>query len=72
MTAALPIIQIGISLLLVVLILLQNNEAGMGSAFGGEDGGPTRTRRGPEKIVFIATIVVAVIYVITSVVALLS
>lgn len=65
------IAQIILSVLLIVLILLQQNEASVGAAFGGGDeGGLARTRRGPEKAVFIATIIIAVLFAISSVAAL--
>ena len=57
----LPIIQIILSVLLVVAILLQQRGSGLGSAFGGE-GNVFRTKRGVEKILFYATIGVAVLF----------
>lgn len=60
----LPWIQIILSVLLVALILLQQSEAGLGSAFGGSggEGGVKHTRRGGEKLIFQTTIVVAVLF----------
>ena len=53
----LPWIQIAVSIALVVLILLQKNEGGLGGAFGGGDsGGAHYTKRGAEKILFNTTI----------------
>jgi protein translocase SecG subunit len=64
--------QIVLSAVLIVLILLQQNDASVGAAFGGGDeGGINRTRRGPEKVIFIATIVVAILFAVSSVAALL-
>ncbi len=57
----LPIIQIFLSVLLVAAILLQQRGSGLGSAFGGE-GNVFRTKRGVEKILFYATIGVAVLF----------
>lgn len=69
---AIPYIQIVLSVLLIVLILLQQSDAGAGSMFGGDGGdGPQRTRRGAEQFIFISTIVVAVLFAATSVLALL-
>ncbi|MCX6701782.1 MAG: preprotein translocase subunit SecG [Candidatus Zambryskibacteria bacterium] len=63
-----PYIQIVLSVLLIGGILLQQSEAGLGGAFGGGDGFSSgyHTKRGAEKIIFIATIVIAVVFVITS------
>lgn len=55
------IAQVIVSILLIVVILLQNRGAGLGSAFGGS-GGVYLTKRGLEKKLFIATIVIAVIF----------
>ena len=69
---ALPYIQITLSILLVVGVLLQRSEASLGGAFGSSDlNSNFHTRRGAEKALFIATIVVAVLFVLTAIVALL-
>ena len=66
------VIQVILSVVLIVLVLLQRNEASIGAAFGGGDeGGVTHTRRGPEKAIFIATIIVAILFAASSVAALL-
>lgn len=54
----LPFIQIVISILIVIVILLQQRGTGLSAAFGGE-GNVYRTKRGIEKILFRATIVLA-------------
>ncbi len=46
---------------LIVVILLQNQGSSLGSGFGGETNS-YRSRRGLEKILFYATIVLAVIF----------
>jgi len=63
-----PYIQVVLSLLLIASILLQQSEAGLGGAFGGGDGFSSgyHTKRGVEKMIFIATIVIAILFVITS------
>lgn len=73
LVAAMPWIQIVVSVLLVGLILLQRSGAELGGAFGGGDGsgGTLYTRRGFEQVLFIATIVLATIFVIVNFVALL-
>lgn len=57
----LAITQIVISVLLVVAILLQQRGTGLSATFGGE-GNVYRTKRGLEKIIFAATIVLAVLF----------
>lgn len=57
--------QIGLALILIVTILLQQRGGGLSPVFGGE-GGAYRTRRGVEKTIFIATIVVAVLFLATA------
>lgn len=57
--------HIAVSIGLIALILLQSSEGGLGSAFGGGD--TYRTKRGAERMVFIATIVFAILFLITSV-----
>lgn len=64
-------IQIGLSVLLGALILIQQSESSLGSAFGGGDGGGgVRTRRGPELWIFRITIGVAVLFVASTLVNL--
>jgi len=64
---ALPYIQIILSFLLVILIIFQKSEAGVGGAFGGGDTTSTghQTRRGFDKFLFYVTIVVAVLFIAT-------
>lgn len=62
----LDIAQVILSVLLVGAILLQNRGAGLGAAFGG-DGGIYRTKRGLEKSLFIATIILAAAFLVTAV-----
>ena len=57
-------IQIVLSILLIVLIIIQQSEGSLGSAFGGSNfEGNTHTRRGPELWIFNTTIVVACLFV---------
>ncbi|MEA3464390.1 MAG: preprotein translocase subunit SecG [Patescibacteria group bacterium] len=55
------IIQIIIAVLLTTAILLQSRGAGLSGIFGGASG-VYRTKRGIEKTLFIATIVLAVLF----------
>ncbi len=64
----LPYIAGALSILLIIAILLQQSEAGLGGAFGGGDGFSSghHTKRGAEKVLFIATILIAVLFIATS------
>ena len=50
-----------LSPLLIIAILLQNRGSGLGAAFGGE-GNVYRTKRGLEKSLFYATIIISLIF----------
>lgn len=64
LAAALPYIQIVLSVLLVLCIILQNRGASIGGAFGGDNFASTfYKRRGAEKFLFNATIVIAILFV---------
>ena len=51
-----------ISVILVILVLLQTKGGGLSTVFGGE-GNVYQTRRGLEKGLFIATIILSVVFV---------
>lgn len=63
--------QIIVAILLMLSILLQNRGSGLGGVFGGGGGGVYLTKRGLEKKLFIATIVLSVIFVLLSLVVFL-
>ena len=65
----LPWIHIAVSVVLTALILLQSQgEGGLGGAFGGSsDGGGHHTRRGLEKTMFQATVVMGILFALISV-----
>ena len=65
MRTIINIVQIIISVLLIIGILMQQRGGGLSTVFGG-DGSVYRTRRGVEKIVFIATIVLSVLFFLTA------
>jgi len=68
----LPYIQVALSVLLVVAILMQRSASGLGGVFGGSDtSSGFNTRRGVEKSLFNATIVIAVLFVLTTFIPLL-
>ena len=68
----LPYIQIVLSVLLVVTILMQKSEAGVGGSFGGNDNFAAgfHTRRGFEQKLFYFTIALAVLFIISSLLVL--
>ncbi len=57
----LNIAQIIISVLLIAAVLMQQRGTGLSATFGGE-GNIYRTKRGIEKILFILTIVLAILF----------
>lgn len=66
--AVLPYAQIVLSLLLIIGIVLQNRGASLGGAFGGDNFASTfYKRRGAEKFLFQATIVIALLFVGTAI-----
>ena len=54
-------IQVLSAVLLIAAILLQSQGTGLSGAFGGE-GNVYRTKRGVERVLFIATIVLSFIF----------
>lgn len=64
------LIQIILAIILVGLILLQAKGTGLGSTFGGELGF-YGTKRGAEKILFNLTIIVAILFLLSLLLALL-
>ena len=60
------LIQIIVSALLMTVILLQSKGTGLGRAWGGE-GGFYHTKRGVEKVLFIATMILALVFFISSI-----
>ncbi|MFH1326163.1 MAG: preprotein translocase subunit SecG [Candidatus Falkowbacteria bacterium] len=64
------IVQIITAIALITVILLQNKGGGMSGVFGGSGGGGGSnvfsTKRGLEKILFRATIILAIIFIVLS------
>lgn len=73
MKSLLPYAQLILSVLLVGAILLQRTGASVGGAFGGGDNWSSafHTRRGFEKTLFTATIVIAILFAISALLNLL-
>lgn len=68
----LPIVQLVLAILLIVLVLLQRSSDGIEGALGGGASNMTYfARRGAERILFISTIVVAVLFAASAILAIL-
>ncbi|MBA3788777.1 preprotein translocase subunit SecG [Patescibacteria group bacterium] len=66
--ALLPYAEITLALLLIIGVVLQQRGAGLGGAFGGDNFASTfYKRRGAEKFLFNASIVIAVLFVATAI-----
>ncbi len=66
--SALPYAEIILSILLIVGVVLQQRGAALGGAFGGDNFASTfYKRRGAEKFLFNATIVIAVLLVLSAI-----
>lgn len=66
--AILPYAEIILSLLLIAGVVLQQRGAGLGGAFGGDNFASTfYKRRGAEKFLFQASIVIAVLFVASAI-----
>ncbi len=61
--------QIAVSVVLVVLVLIQQRGSGLGSAFG-QEGGAYATRRGAQQKIFYATIFFATSFVVLALINL--
>lgn len=66
----LAITQVVLAILLVTSILLQQRGTTLGGAFGGE-GNIYRTRRGAERVLFVATIILAISFLISAIFAVI-
>ena len=71
LVSVLPYLQVGVAILLVIAILLQQRGSGLSATFGGE-GNVYRTKRGLEKILFISTLVLGALFLILAFLNLLT
>jgi len=63
MESLITFLQIVVSIVLITVILIQERSSGAGGAFGGGGGGGLyQSRRGLEKVVFISTIVLVILF----------
>ncbi len=68
----LPYIQIVLAVILIVCVLLQQTGASLGGAFGGDNfSAAYHTRRGMEKNLFYTTIIVGILFALSSFAALI-
>lgn len=70
MSIYLNIIQIIVSIALIALAVMQSRGAGLGRMMGG-DTSIYRTRRGVEKTMYNATIILAIVFFLTSLLSVL-
>lgn len=70
----LPYIQIVLAVILITAVLLQRTGAQIGGAFGGSDNFSSafHTRRGFEKTLFIISIVVAILFAVSTLIGLIK
>ncbi len=59
-------LQIVVAIALIVIILLQAKGTGLGSTFGGQNQ-MYHSKRGVEKVIFSFTIILAIIFVVLSI-----
>ena len=67
LTSVLNYVQVGIAVLMTVTILMQQRGSGLSGAIGGGSSMQYSTKRGVEKGVFTATIVLAAAFIIISI-----
>jgi len=67
MNNILLIAQLVVSVILIVLILLQQRGTALGSAFGGQGGGFYGTLRGVQKKIFWATAVMGTVFIVLAI-----
>lgn len=68
---SLPYVQIALSALLIVSVLLQRTGASLGGAFGADNfSSGFHTRRGLEKTLFWATIILGILFAISALINL--
>ncbi len=67
---AILVIEIILGIALVALVVMQSKGTGLGSTFGG-DMGFYGTKRGAEKILFVLTIIVSSLFLLTALVGVM-
>ncbi len=64
------IAEIVLGIALVILVIMQSKGTGLGSTFGG-DMGFYGTKRGAEKMLFVLTIIVATLFLLSALVGVI-
>lgn len=64
------ITEIILGIALVILVVMQSKGTGLGSTFGG-DMGFYGTKRGAEKMLFVLTIIVSALFLLTALVSVI-
>lgn len=67
MHTALLIVELVVSVLLIIIVLLQNKDGGLSADMGGGESFQS-TRRGAEKVIHYTTVVLSAIFMINAVV----
>ena len=68
----LPYLQLGLSISLIVSIVLQRTGASLGGAFGADNfSSGFHTRRGLERMLFRATIVIGILFALSALITLI-
>ncbi|MCX6720901.1 MAG: preprotein translocase subunit SecG [Candidatus Staskawiczbacteria bacterium] len=64
--------QLAVSVILIILIVIQQRGAALGAGFGGSGGGEVySTKRGAQKKIYYATIAIATIFLVLGVLNIL-
>ncbi|MBU0727884.1 preprotein translocase subunit SecG [Patescibacteria group bacterium] len=66
MEKILIIAQVVISILLIIFILTQNKDGGLSAVFGGGESFQA-TKRGPEKVIYNATVILGIAFMVNAV-----
>lgn len=66
MRSVLIIIQLVVSVLFVLSVLVQSKGSGLSGALGGQMGAIQSTKRGAEKIVYKASLILGLLFVLLS------
>ena len=65
------VLQTIVSIVLIVLILVQERSSGLSGVLGGSSGAPYQSRRGLEKMIMWGTVVAAILFIVLAFVNLL-
>lgn len=60
------ILQILVSVILIILVTLQSKDSSLGAGFSSVTQSGFHTKRGPEKIIYLATIICSIVFLALS------